>query len=98
MPGAVRRAPRRRSARGCDELRLVQDPRSAPVGLAPHHLRPRAGAVLSASMAASHDGVLTARALADVETPALLALVWRPARSPAVRAFLAHAGRAFSAS
>ncbi|MFD7388317.1 LysR family transcriptional regulator [Streptomyces sp. NPDC059852] len=55
-------------------------------------------AVLSASMAASHDGVLAARALADVETPALLALVWRPARSPAVRAFLAHAGRAFSAS
>ncbi|MFE5190574.1 LysR family transcriptional regulator [Streptomyces sp. NPDC056628] len=55
-------------------------------------------AVLSASMAASHDDVLTARTLADVETPALLALIWRPARSPAVRAFLAHAGRTFSAS
>jgi len=55
-------------------------------------------AVLSASMARSHDGVLTARTLADVETPALLALIWRPARSPAVRAFLAHARRAFSAS
>ncbi|MEU6547825.1 LysR family transcriptional regulator [Streptomyces sp. NPDC046859] len=55
-------------------------------------------AVLSASMAAGHDDVLTARTLADVETPALLALIWRPARSPAVRAFLAHAGRTFSAS
>ncbi|MGW7662290.1 LysR family transcriptional regulator [Streptomyces sp. NPDC054756] len=55
-------------------------------------------AVLSASMAESHDGVLTARTLADVETPALLALIWRPARSPAARAFLTHAERAFSAS
>ncbi|WP_055619785.1 LysR family transcriptional regulator [Streptomyces sp. JHA19] len=53
-------------------------------------------AVLSASMAKGLDDVLIARTLADVETPALLALVWRPAHGPAVRAFLAHARRAFT--
>ncbi|MFI8299059.1 LysR family transcriptional regulator [Streptomyces nigra] len=53
-------------------------------------------AVLSASMAEGLDDVLVARTLADVETPALLALVWRPAHGPAVRDFLAHARRAFT--
>ncbi|MFF9342807.1 LysR family transcriptional regulator [Streptomyces sp. NPDC014773] len=52
-------------------------------------------AVLSASMAASHTDRLTALPLHDVDVPALLALVWRPAHSPAVRAFLTHARRAF---
>lgn len=53
-------------------------------------------AVLSASMAKGLDDVLVARTLADVETPALLALVWRPAHGPVVREFLAHARRAFT--
>ncbi|AWE48642.1 LysR family transcriptional regulator [Streptomyces nigra] len=53
-------------------------------------------AVLSASMAEGLDDVLVARTLADVETPALLALVWRPVHGPAVREFLTHARRAFT--
>ncbi|MER5551040.1 LysR family transcriptional regulator [Streptomyces sp. NPDC002793] len=54
-------------------------------------------AVLSESMAASYGDRLTARVIADVETPALLALVWRSTRNPAVRELLAHGRRAFAA-
>ncbi|WP_405009148.1 LysR family transcriptional regulator [Kitasatospora sp. NBC_01539] len=52
-------------------------------------------AVLSASMAA--DPRLTARTIDDVDTPAVLALVWRSTHNPAVRELLVHAGRAFAA-
>ncbi|MFI8370188.1 LysR family transcriptional regulator [Streptomyces sp. NPDC085466] len=52
-------------------------------------------AVLSASMAEAYADRLTAVPLADADVPALLALVWRPAHQPAVRAFLDHARRAF---
>ncbi len=52
-------------------------------------------AVLSASMAASYADRLTALPLDDVDVPALLALVWKPAPHPAVRAFLGHARPAF---
>ncbi|MGW0788302.1 LysR family transcriptional regulator [Streptomyces sp. NPDC002911] len=55
-------------------------------------------AVLSASMAASYDDRLTARLIDDVETPALLALVWRGTNSPALRELLVHSRRAFGAS
>ncbi|MER7477716.1 LysR substrate-binding domain-containing protein [Streptomyces sp. NPDC126510] len=51
--------------------------------------------VLSESMAAGHRDRLVARTIDDVETPALLALVWRNGRSPAVREMLARCGRAF---
>ncbi|MER6237436.1 LysR substrate-binding domain-containing protein [Streptomyces clavifer] len=53
-------------------------------------------AILSDSMAASHRDRLTARAIDDVETPALLALVWKCTHSPAVRELLVHARRAFA--
>ncbi|MFF9315107.1 LysR family transcriptional regulator [Streptomyces sp. NPDC004684] len=53
-------------------------------------------AVLSESMAAGHGDRLTARILADVETPALLALIWRSAYHPAVRELLVHCRRAFA--
>ncbi|MET9604902.1 LysR substrate-binding domain-containing protein [Streptomyces sp. NPDC006512] len=53
-------------------------------------------AVLSESMAASHRDRLTARTIDDVETPALLSLVWRDAHGPAVRELLVHARRAFT--
>ncbi|MGW4349023.1 LysR family transcriptional regulator [Streptomyces sp. NPDC004690] len=53
-------------------------------------------AVLSESMAAGHGDRLTARTLADVETPALLALIWRSAYHPAVRELLVHCRRAFA--
>ncbi|ETK37021.1 LysR family transcriptional regulator [Microbispora sp. ATCC PTA-5024] len=53
-------------------------------------------AVLSESMASLHRDRLTASVIEDVETPALLALVWRSPSGPAVRAFLGHARRAFA--
>ncbi|MEU3513700.1 LysR substrate-binding domain-containing protein [Streptomyces sp. NPDC006654] len=52
-------------------------------------------AVLSASMAAGHRDRLTARTIDDVETPALLALIWKNAHNPAVRELVTHARRAF---
>ncbi|MFZ3565810.1 LysR family transcriptional regulator [Streptomyces sp. BH097] len=53
-------------------------------------------AVLSESMAAAYGDRLTARALVDVDTPALLALVWKRAHNPALRELLEHARRAFA--
>lgn len=52
-------------------------------------------AILSESMAAAHPG-LEARVIEDVDVPALLALVWRPAPSPAAEAFLRCCRAAFS--
>ncbi|WP_405486922.1 LysR family transcriptional regulator [Streptomyces sp. NBC_00096] len=54
-------------------------------------------AVLSASMAESYRDRLTARTIDDVEIPALLCLVWRDARGPAVRELLLRCRRAFAA-
>jgi DNA-binding transcriptional LysR family regulator len=51
--------------------------------------------ILSESMSEAYRDRLTARTIADAETPRLLAFVWRPAPGPAVCAFLAHARRAF---
>lgn len=53
-------------------------------------------AVLSASMAASYGDRLTARTIEDVEVPALLSLVWRDTRGPAVRELLLQCRRAFA--
>ncbi|MDQ0749264.1 DNA-binding transcriptional LysR family regulator [Streptomyces africanus] len=53
-------------------------------------------AVLSESMAADHRDRLTARTLDDVETPALLALIWKSQHSPALRELLLHSRRAFT--
>ncbi|WP_328630496.1 LysR family transcriptional regulator [Streptomyces sp. NBC_00356] len=52
-------------------------------------------AVLSESMVADHPDGLTARTIDDVDTPALLALVWKRAHNPALRELLGHARRAF---
>ncbi|MEU8677587.1 LysR substrate-binding domain-containing protein [Streptomyces sp. NPDC048560] len=52
-------------------------------------------AILSNSMAESYRDRLTARTIVDVETPALLALVWKNARNPAVRELLVHSRQAF---
>jgi len=51
--------------------------------------------VLSASMAGRYP--LTARVVAGVETPAVLALIWRTSPPPAVRRFVTLARTAFSA-
>ncbi|WP_405016387.1 LysR family transcriptional regulator [Kitasatospora sp. NBC_00070] len=52
-------------------------------------------AVLSASMAAHYRDRLTPVGIDDVDMPALLALVWRDTRNPALRELLTHGRRAF---
>jgi hypothetical protein len=47
-------------------------------------------------MAARYRDRLTALAIDDVETPALLALIWKPTHSPAVRELLVHSRQAFT--
>ena len=51
-------------------------------------------AILSRSMA-PHYPTLTALPITDAPAPALLALVWKPTPSPAIRALLGHSRRAF---
>ncbi|WDO06075.1 LysR substrate-binding domain-containing protein [Streptomyces murinus] len=58
--------------------------------------RDLAVAVLSESMAARHGDRLTARLIEDVETPALLALIWKGGQGPAVRELLTCSRRAFA--
>jgi DNA-binding transcriptional LysR family regulator len=53
-------------------------------------------AILSESMAANYRDQLNARTIDDVETPALLALVWTTTKSPALRELLHHAREAFA--
>ncbi|MFF8015803.1 LysR substrate-binding domain-containing protein [Streptomyces sp. NPDC007929] len=53
-------------------------------------------AVLSESMASGRSDRVVVRTIDDVETPALLALVWRSGRSPSVRELLRHCERAFN--
>ncbi|MEU8245214.1 LysR substrate-binding domain-containing protein [Nonomuraea sp. NPDC048916] len=53
-------------------------------------------AILSDSMAARHRDRLTALTVDDVETPALLALIWKDTHNPAVRELLVHSRRAFT--
>jgi DNA-binding transcriptional LysR family regulator len=70
---------------------------SAADAIADLAARGLAVAVLTTSMAARHHDRLTARPIADVETPCLLALVWASNNGPALRELLAHARRAFAA-
>jgi DNA-binding transcriptional LysR family regulator len=69
---------------------------SAPGAVADLAIRGLGIAVLSESMAASHDGRLKALALDDIETPAVLALIWKTTQSPALRELLLHSRRAFA--
>ncbi|MFJ8465449.1 LysR family transcriptional regulator [Streptomyces swartbergensis] len=52
--------------------------------------------ILSDSMAATYRDLLTARTIDDVETSALLALVWKGPPSPALRELLLHSRQAFT--
>lgn len=52
--------------------------------------------ILSDSMAARHRDRLRAVTIADLETPTLLALVWKERHCPAVRELLVHSRRAFA--
>ena len=69
---------------------------SAPGAVADLAARGLGVAVLSASMAAGHAGQLVPVPIADVETPAVLALVWTATGSAALKELLLHCRRAFA--
>lgn len=69
---------------------------SAADAIADLAARGLAVAILSDSMAASYRDGLTARTIDDIETPALLALIWKSTHSPAVRELLVHSRQAFT--
>jgi DNA-binding transcriptional LysR family regulator len=69
---------------------------SAPDAVADLAQRGLGIAILSESMAAVQDGRLQALPIADVDIPAILALVWRSEPSPALRELLVHARTAFA--
>jgi DNA-binding transcriptional LysR family regulator len=75
------------------EIALVA---SAPDAVADLAQRGLGVAILSESMASAQDGRLRASAIADIDIASILALVWRPEPSPALRELLAHAREAFS--
>jgi DNA-binding transcriptional LysR family regulator len=69
---------------------------SAPGAVADLASRGLGVAILTETMAAGFSGQLTAVVIKDVVTPALLALVWARAESPALRELLLHSRRAFA--
>ncbi|MDX3853204.1 LysR family transcriptional regulator [Streptomyces sp. AK02-01A] len=69
---------------------------SAADAIADLAVRGLAIAVLSESMAVPYRDRLTARTIDDLETPALLAMIWNNTHSPAVRALLVQSRHAFA--
>jgi DNA-binding transcriptional LysR family regulator len=69
---------------------------SAADAIADLSTRGLAVAILSESMAARYRDRLTALTIDDVETPVLLALIWKSTHSPAIRELLAHSRQAFT--
>src|SRR5450759_3527240 len=69
---------------------------SAPDAVADLAIRGLGIAILSASMTATHDGRLIALTIEDIQTPAVLALVWSARQSPALQELLRHARVAFA--
>lgn len=71
---------------------------SAPGTVADLAARGLGVAILSETIAAAHRGRLRAFLIEDIEPPALLALVWKPAPGPALGEFLRHCRSAFRIS
>jgi DNA-binding transcriptional LysR family regulator len=69
---------------------------SAPDAVADLAIRGLGIAIFSESMATNYDGRLNALVLDDVETPAVLALIWTTTKSPALRELLVHSHKAFT--
>jgi DNA-binding transcriptional LysR family regulator len=69
---------------------------SAPGAVADLACRGLGVAIFTESMAAGFSGQLTAVVIDDIATPALLALVWTRAESPALRELLAQSRQAFA--
>jgi DNA-binding transcriptional LysR family regulator len=53
-------------------------------------------AILSHSMAENYRDRLTVRTIVDVETPVVLALIWKNTHNPSVRELLVHSRQAFT--
>ncbi len=70
---------------------------SAPGAVADLAGRGLGVAVLAETMAAAFSSQLTAVPIEDAGIPSLLALVWAPGESPALRELLVHSRRAFAA-
>jgi DNA-binding transcriptional LysR family regulator len=71
---------------------------SAPGAVADLASRGLGIAILSESMAASHATRLETLVIDDIQTPAVLALIWTAADSPALRELLHHSRQAFESS
>jgi DNA-binding transcriptional LysR family regulator len=84
------------SARGVEPNVALQA--SVPDAIADLAVRGLGVGILAESMAAAHEGRLTAVRLAGTESPAVMALVWQRAQSPALRVLLSHAQAAFGAA
>ncbi|MGW6919176.1 LysR family transcriptional regulator [Kitasatospora sp. NPDC054939] len=69
---------------------------SAPDAIVDLAVRGLGVGLLSRSMAEAYGARVVALPLADADVPALLALVWRPTRAPALRALLGHCRREFA--
>jgi DNA-binding transcriptional LysR family regulator len=69
---------------------------SAPAAVADLAIRGLGIAILSESMTAGYDGRLKALAIDDIETPAVLALIWTTTKSPALQELLRHTHPAFT--
>lgn len=69
---------------------------SAADAIADLAARGLAVAILSDSMAARYRDRLTARTIEDVDTPALLALIWKSTHSPGMRELLVQTRQAFA--
>jgi DNA-binding transcriptional LysR family regulator len=69
---------------------------SAPGAVADLAVRGLGIAILSESMTSGYRGRLQALAVDDIETPAILALIWRSAENPALRELLRQSHVAFS--
>jgi DNA-binding transcriptional LysR family regulator len=71
---------------------------SAPAAVADLAIRGLGIAILTESMAANHEGRLTALDIDDVETPAVLALIWARTPNRALRELVQHSRQAFTNS
>lgn len=69
---------------------------SAPDAVADLAYRGLGVAILSKSMATNYGDQLKALAIIDIETPAMLALIWTTKNSPALRELIAHMQQAFA--
>jgi DNA-binding transcriptional LysR family regulator len=69
---------------------------STPGAVADLAIRGLGVAILSESMIANHNDQLRALAVDDIQTPAVLALIWTRTPNPALRELIQHSRQAFT--